>query len=92
MLRELSSKQIADWMAYDALEPFGHRAADMSAAIIAHAIHNRWRSKDEPPRKLNEFRQTHVESEPDEPDPAVVWAQLETALGAFPRMVKHGSN
>ncbi len=45
----LTSKQLADWMAYASIETFGDQRADLRTAIMAASINNRWLGKHEKP-------------------------------------------
>ncbi len=36
----LSAEELRDWMAFDALEPIGHRRDDLNAGLIASTIAN----------------------------------------------------
>lgn len=40
MLRSISSRQLSEWMAFEAIDPFGERRADIRAAQIVTAIAN----------------------------------------------------
>ena len=40
LLSRLSSRQISEWMAYYAIEPFGEERADLRMAILASLIAN----------------------------------------------------
>lgn len=64
MLRELTSRQIAEWMAYAKLEPFGERAEDLRHGIQTAAIINRWRGKSERTYNAHEFTLTRPEAKP----------------------------
>jgi hypothetical protein len=45
LLEMLSSHQIAEWMAYNKIEPFGERSAWLQTGIIASVIANAHRGK-----------------------------------------------
>jgi len=45
MLRVLTSRQLAEWMAYYSIEPFGEHAAYWRAGVIASTIANVFRGK-----------------------------------------------
>ncbi len=57
LLASLSSRQISEWMAYFALEPFGEERADLRAALIACLIANanRDEKKRPTPFRVEEF-------------------------------------
>ena len=40
LLERCDSREIAEWMAYDSVEPFGEDRADLRAGIIASTIAN----------------------------------------------------
>jgi hypothetical protein len=65
-------------MAYDTVEPFGHRAEDLRGAMIAAAIHNRLRGKDESGHQLEEFQL--IKPTPVVEDEKTLWAKLKTIL------------
>ena len=46
LLSSLSSRQLTEWMAYDQLEPFGERRADLRMAVLASLIANANRDPD----------------------------------------------
>jgi hypothetical protein len=48
----LNGKQIADWLAFDKVEPFGPAAIERLAAIVAHTVELNMRKS---PRRLTEF-------------------------------------
>ena len=62
MFRELTSEEIAEWMAFYKLEPFGHKVEWMRAAMIAQVIANSNRGKRGKRFKLEDFM-------PDDPKP-----------------------
>jgi hypothetical protein len=47
LLAEVDSRELAEWMAYDRLDPLGDERADYRAAIIAATVANRSRGKGE---------------------------------------------
>ena len=55
LLRQLSSNQIAEWMAYSQLEPFGEKEAFWRAGMIASVIANAHKSKKTRPFKPEDF-------------------------------------
>ena len=52
MLAGISSRQLAEWMAYAAVEPFGEERADYRLAYALSVIVNLFRGKDDPPVKV----------------------------------------
>lgn len=62
MLRALDSRQIAGWMAYFSVEPFGEHAAYWRAGVIAATIANVNRGKSQRALKPEDFM-------PPEPKP-----------------------
>lgn len=66
-MRELDSRQLADWMAYYRLEPYGERAADLRHGIQTAAVINRWRNKHERTYEPQEFTLTPP-APPEQPD------------------------
>jgi hypothetical protein len=45
LLERLSSRELAEWMAFAELEPFGEERADLRSAIVASTMANAWRGK-----------------------------------------------
>lgn len=80
LLAELSSPQIAEWMAYFAIEPFGERRADLRAAIIAATIANAQRAKDSRPFKPQDFM-PDFEADYTDGETADLLARAQAALG-----------
>jgi hypothetical protein len=80
LLAELTSPQIAEWMAYFQLEPFGERRADLRAGIIASTVANAHRAKDSRPYKPQDFM-PDFESGRTEDDAADLLAKAQAALG-----------
>jgi hypothetical protein len=40
LLREISSRELTEWMAYDRFDPIGHFRSDIQAALLASVIAN----------------------------------------------------
>ena len=40
LLSEISSRELSEWMAYERLEPFGEKRADLRSAIVASTVAN----------------------------------------------------
>ena len=55
--QEISSREFAEWIAYNRLEPFGERRADLRTGIVASVIANvnRDKKKRSKPFKAEEF-------------------------------------
>jgi len=46
LLGVLDSRELTEWMAFDAVEPIGGRRGDVQAAVVASTMANIWRGKD----------------------------------------------
>lgn len=70
MLRELDSRQIAGWMAYFSVEPFGEHAAYWRAGVIAATIANVNRGKRQRAYKPEDFMppEPKLKREPQTPE------------------------
>ena len=55
MLSRISSRELAEWLAYSGLAPFGDERADLRAGIIAATTANAFRKSDTPPYKPQDF-------------------------------------
>lgn len=53
--REVSAAEFSEWMAYDRIEPFGERRADLRAGIVAAVTANAFRGKDSKPFQASDF-------------------------------------
>lgn len=58
----ISSREFAEWQAYDRVEPFGEVRADFRAGIIASTIVNLFKSKGDKPARPDEFLPTFGEA------------------------------
>jgi hypothetical protein len=70
LMRDMSSLQLSEWMAYERLDPFGQYREDYRAGIIAATIANANRSKKSKPFTPEQFiptfeSETEGESEID---------------------------
>lgn len=65
MLRVLSSRQIAEWMAYYSIEPFGEHAAFWRAGQIAATIANVNRGKRQRAYKPEDFMPSEPKGKPN---------------------------
>ncbi len=54
-MREISSREFAEWIAYDQLEPFGEQRADLRAGITAATVANVNRGKGQRPFAAADF-------------------------------------
>lgn len=71
MLAHISSRQLAEWVAYAAVEPFGEERADYRIAYALSVIVNMFRGKDDPPVAVADLIPkvgvlAHEESEADQ--------------------------
>jgi len=64
LLLRMDSRELSEWMAYEQIEPFGERRADLRSAIIACVIANAWRSPNRPPFRVQDFMPFEQGSEP----------------------------
>jgi hypothetical protein len=55
MLASMSSGELTEWMAYDAIEPFGEPRADLRAGLVASAIVNHSMSPPKTPARPLDF-------------------------------------
>lgn len=83
LLAEMSSSQLAEWIAFYQLEPWGEERADLRAGIVASTIANVNRSqKQKKPYKPDDFM-PRFDVEPEEPAETAMrlMAQMRAALG-----------
>jgi hypothetical protein len=55
MEKELTSHQIAEWIAYDRLEPFGEPRADLRNAILCRLVASLVSTKEHPAPAIKDF-------------------------------------
>ena len=55
LLASISSAELAEWMAYYTVCPFGEERADFRQAITSMILANQWRGKNSKPAKLAQF-------------------------------------
>ena len=55
LLSRTSSRELTEWRAYYALEPFGEDRADLRAGVIASTMANVFRKSGTPPYKAQDF-------------------------------------
>lgn len=76
----MDSAQLAEWMAYAQLEPFGEDRADLRAGIVASVIANSNRSKGQKPFTPQQFM-PQFEPETEEQAAGRLLAQMFKAFG-----------
>lgn len=82
LLDELSSSQLAEWIAFYQLEPWGEERADLRAGIVASTIANVNRSpKRKKPYAPEDFMPRFEDEEDPEETAARLMAQMKAALG-----------
>ena len=55
LLHSVSSAELAEWMAFYTVCPFGDERADFRQAITSMLIANQWRGKGAKPAKVEQF-------------------------------------
>ena len=55
LLHSISSTELAEWIAYYSVCPFGEERADFRQAITSMLLANQWRGKGAKPAKLEQF-------------------------------------
>ena len=55
LLESFSSQEVAEWMAFSRIEPFGEERADLRSAVVACVIANANRGKNQRPFKIDDF-------------------------------------
>lgn len=55
MLDQISSSELSEWMAFDAIDPFGEARADLRAGIVASSVVNHGMSPPKTPTKPVDF-------------------------------------
>lgn len=83
LLAELSSQQLAEWLAYFQLEPWGEDRADLRTGIVASTVANANRSpKQKRPYQPDDFM-PHFDGEDEAPEVSAqrLMAQMKSALG-----------
>lgn len=64
--REISAREFAEWIAYDAIDPIGRERDDWRAAAILTMLANIHRGKGKPAYKLKQFWPNWDRTPPDE--------------------------
>lgn len=75
MLREITWPQFLEWLAYDAVDPFGEERMDARTAQISQTLINLNRRKHQEPYKLSEIMLPFGDYEPP-PPPKQSWQQM----------------
>jgi len=75
--RRMSSEEVSEWRAYEAMEPFGERRADYRAASVCQVVALSAGAKN---AKLEDFLLTRDDAEATNAEPDIVG--LAHALGA----------
>jgi len=65
LLSRISSRELTEWRAYYALEPFGDDRADLRAGVIAATTANVFRKSGTPPYKARDFMPKFGGPKPD---------------------------
>jgi len=78
--RELSSKELTEWMAFYSLEPFDDLRADLRAGIISSTIANAHRTKGKA-FKPSDFM-PYLEKEEENLDEATAIKRMFSSMGA----------
>jgi hypothetical protein len=55
LLDRMTSRELAEWQAFDAIEPIGHKRGDVQSAIIAATVANASRDPKRQPYKVEDF-------------------------------------
>jgi len=55
LLEKLTAAELAEWMAYYEIEPWGEERADIRQAITSALIANQYRGKNQRPYKVQDF-------------------------------------
>jgi len=84
LLARISSRELSEWMAYERLEPFGERRADLRSAIVASTVANTARDekKRNRPFKPEEFMPEFKREEEEEIEPWRRQLQVVEAMNA----------
>ena len=93
ILEELDGAQIAEYMAFDQIEPFGEQRADARSASVCATMSNRWRGKGERTRKLTEFMLFERKSKRKTVEEQIVMARvIHEAVGAINKAKNRNSD
>lgn len=84
LLAELTSRQVAEWLAYAQVEPWGEDRADLRAGIVAATVANAFRRQDSRAFTPQDFMPDFAEDEDPDAASARLMAALKAALGDTP--------
>jgi len=82
MLARIDSRELAEWIAYDTIEPIGEQRTDMACGVIASTIANCHRPKGHSAFKPLDFMP--VQRNSDESEPENVIAQVHALAALVP--------
>lgn len=86
-LARISSRELVEWMAFDAVEPLGESRADLRMGIVAATVANVNRASNQPAVAPADFVPGYWDEEPDEEDAPADWqgmlATVEALNAAF---------
>lgn len=80
--REISAREFAEWVAYDAIDPIGRERDDWRAAALLTMLANIHRGKGKPAYKLKQFWPNWDRTPPDEETLTAKAQTLFSALSA----------
>lgn len=83
LLCEIDSRELAEWMAYDRLEPFGEQRGDVRTAIVAQTVANTHRGPKQKPYKLDAFLPKYGDRATPDKTPDQLLAIAEMLNAAF---------
>ncbi len=72
LLGRISSRELAEWMAFEQLEPFGRRAEYVGHALVASTIANVNRGKDQKPYEIEDFLPQYAEEQEDQTEEEMI--------------------
>lgn len=78
LLARVNSRELAEWRAYELIEPFGEQRADLRAAIVASVMANAFRGKDQRAYEPKDFMPKF-----DEPQQPMDWRKMRSMMGAL---------
>lgn len=82
LLARMSGREIAEWMAYYRIEPWGEERGDLRSGVLASIVCNALRGKGDRVRKPQEFVLKFGGDVPDREDPKRVFATLKAMFKA----------
>ena len=68
LLARADSRELAEWRAYERIEPFGEKRADYRAGMVASVMANAWKGKDQKAFTPEDFMPEY-----DKPQQATDW-------------------